>query len=142
MTKMSRILQLMSAKEKLRQQKALHEAKKFHDEAEKCDQISSQLSDLAKDKSGDSSVLSAGQFHRDRQLIMKLMEQKEILENRKTFLEVELTRSRNEVVKTQIKLDRLENASKSQLLDARNSEQKKFEDNQISQKKENWHKTC
>ena len=73
---------------------------------------------------------------------MKLMEQKEILENRKTFLEVELTRSRNEVVKTQIKLDRLENASKSQLLDARNSEQKKFEDNQISQKKESWHKTC
>lgn len=142
MTKMSRILQLMSAKEKLRQQKALHETKKFHDEAEKCDQISSQLSELAKDKSGDLSVLSAGQFHRDRQLIMKLMEQKEILENRKTFLEVELTRSRNEVVKTQIKLDRLENASKSQLLDVRNSEQKKFEDNQIAQKKENWHKNC
>jgi len=142
MTKMSRILQLMSAKEKLRQQKALHEVKKFHDEVEKCDQISSQLSELAKDKSGDLSVLSAGQFHRDRQLIMKLMEQKEILENRKTFLEVELTRSRNEVVKTQIKLDRLENASKSKLLEAQNLEQKKFEDNQIPQKKQNWHKTC
>jgi hypothetical protein len=73
---------------------------------------------------------------------MKLMQQKEILENRKTFLEVELTRSRNEVVKTQIKLDRLEDASKSQLNNTRNSEQRKFEDNQISQKKANWHKNC
>ena len=82
-------INLLQTKERLKQQKTISHLVQIQTEADKCLKIQSELEELAKDKTEEKSAINTYAFQANRQLVGKLMEQREILLNRQEFLEKE-----------------------------------------------------
>ena len=82
-------INLLQTKERLKQQKTISHLVQIQSEAEKCLKVSNDLEELARDKAEEKQSVNAYAFQANRQLVQKLMEQREILLNRQEFLEQE-----------------------------------------------------
>ena len=80
---------LLKKRESVLRQKTISQLNQVSADAEKCRNISTELDKLLKEKHFESHELNANSFITDRHLIHKMMDQKEILENRLEYLETE-----------------------------------------------------
>ena len=81
-----KILDLMKKKELVSRQSASDVVGKLNAELEKCKRVTNDIDEIARQKSSFSKKSDCYSFQSDRQLLLKLMEQKEILLNRQEFL--------------------------------------------------------
>ena len=82
-------LHLLQKKENLKQRTTISHLANIKNESEKCQKVEKELKDLADQKLSESDEVNGYSFHANRQLIQKLMEQREILINRQEFLKNE-----------------------------------------------------
>ena len=82
-------LHLLQKKENLKQRTTISHLANIKSESEKCQKVEKELKDLADQKLSESDEVNGYSFHANRQLIQKLMEQREILINRQEFLKNE-----------------------------------------------------
>ena len=125
-------INLLQTKEKLKQQKTISHLVQIQSETEKCIKIGNDLEELAKDKANDKEVANAYAFQANRQLMQKLMEQREILLNRQEYLEQEKIATSIEINRSKAKNEVLEKRKlKEKLIDARKKNTKIDENNFI-----------
>lgn len=129
-------INLLQTKERLQQQKTISHLVQIQSETEKCIKIGNDLEELAKDKANDTEVANAYAFQANRQLMQKLMEQREILLNRQEYLEQEKIATSIEINRSIAKNEVLEKRKlKEKLIDARKKNTKIDENNFIPVKR-------
>ena len=101
-------LSLLQTKEKLNQRKTISHLVDLKMEAEKCRKIGKELEEITKRKNNENQEITAYSFQADRQLVQKLMEQREILSNRQEFLKQEQVAITKEISSSKAKTDILE----------------------------------
>ena len=101
-------LNLLQTKEKLNQRKTISHLVDLKTEAAKCQKVGKELEEITKQKLHDNDEVSAYSFQANRQLVQKLMEQREILSNRQEFLKQEQVAITREIHKSKAKNDILE----------------------------------
>ena len=125
-------INLLQTKERLQQQKTISHLVQIQSETEKCIKIGNDLEELAKDNANDKEVANAYAFQANRQLMQKLMEQREILLNRQEYLEQEKIATSIEINRSIAKTEVLEKRKlKEKLIDARKKNTKIDENNFI-----------
>ena len=129
-------INLLQTKEKLKQQKTISHLVQIQSEAEKCLKIGKDLEELAKDKADEKEVGSTYAFQANRQLVQKLMEQREILLNRQEFLEQEKIATSIEINRSMAKNEVLEKRKlQERATDSRKKNAKIDEDNFIANRR-------
>jgi len=108
-------IDLLQTKERLKQQKTVSHLVQIQSEVDKCLRIGNDLEELAKNKADEKEVANAYAFQANRQLVQKLMEQREILLNRQEFLE-------QEKIATSIEINR--SVAKNEVLEKRKLHEK------------------
>ncbi|MCH1412215.1 MAG: hypothetical protein L7U86_02370, partial [Rhodobacteraceae bacterium] len=101
-------LNLMQTKEKLNQRKTISHLVNIKTEAEKCKKVGKELEEITKRKNNENQETTTYSFQADRQLVQKLMEQREILSNRQEFLKQEQAAITKEISNSKAKADILE----------------------------------
>ena len=126
-------INLLQTKERLKQQKTISHLVQIQSEAEKFLKVSNDLEELARDKAEEKQSINAYAFQANRQLVQKLMEQREILLNRQEFLEQEKLATTIEIGRSKAKNDVLEKRKKKEkVTDARKKNSKIDENNFVS----------
>ena len=110
-----KLLKLLEARAQLKRQKESQEVDRLNTEVVKCSKIALDLDDISREKASDIQPQNVYTFKSDRHLIMKVMQQKEIINNRGDFLKDELKSAIENLSKTSAKIDRLKRA-KDQVL--------------------------
>jgi hypothetical protein len=129
-------INLLQTKEKLKQQKTISHLVQIQSEAEKCLKIGKDLEELAKDKADEKEVGSTYAFQANRQLVQKLMEQREILLNRQEFLEQEKIATSIEINRSMAKNEVLEKRKlQEKVTDSRKKNTKIDENNFITNRR-------
>ena len=129
-------INLLQTKEKLKQQKTISHLVQIQSEAEKCLKIGKDLEELARDKADEKEVGSTYAFQANRQLMQKLMEQREILLNRQEFLEQEKIATSIEINRSMAKNEVLEKRKlQERATDSRKKNAKIDEDNFIANRR-------
>ena len=129
-------INLLQTKERLKQQKTISHLVQIQTEADKCLKIQSELEELAKVKAEEKSAINTYAFQANRQLVGKLMEQREILLNRQEFLEKEKQATSVEISRSKAKNDILEKRKlKEKETDARQRIKKSEERNFVSSRR-------
>ena len=113
-----KLLKLLEARAQLKRQKESQEVDRLNTEVVKCSKIALDLDDISREKASDIQPQNVYTFKSDRHLIMKVMQQKEIINNREDFLKDELKSAIGNLSKTSAKLDRLKRA-KDQVLSSK-----------------------
>ena len=113
--KMLRVLDLMGKRQLLSRQRATEVVNKLDSELANCKKITNDLEELANEKSKSYSPVNSYSFQAERQLVMKLMAQKQILLNRQDFLVDEISSASKGVSAIQAKIDFLEDAKSNEL---------------------------
>ena len=101
-------INLLQTKEKLNQRKTISHLESLNAEADKCEKVSKELEEIAKEKNNEINKASAYSFQANRQLLQKLMEQREILVNRQEFLINEKMAVTSKISQSKAKNDLLE----------------------------------
>jgi hypothetical protein len=129
-------LNLLQTKEKLNQRKTISHLVGLKTEAEKCRKVSKELEEITKRKNNENQEVTAYTFQADRQLVQKLMEQREILSNRQEFLKQEQVAINKEISNSKAKTDILEKKKLKEKVKVLNKNDLKLEDqyNQISKR--------
>ena len=129
-------LNLLQTKEKLNQRKTISHLVDLKTEAEKCRKVSIELEEITKRKNDENQEITAYSFQADRQLVHKLMEQREILSNRQEFLKQEQVAITKEITNSKAKTDILEKKKLKEKVRVSNKNDLKLEDqyNQISKR--------
>ncbi len=129
-------LNLMQTKEKLSQRKTISHLVDLKTEAEKCKKVSNELEEITKRKNNINQEITAYSFQADRQLVQKLMEQREILSNRQEFLKQEQVAITREISNSKAKTDILEKKKLKEKVKVLNNNDLKLEDqyNQINKR--------
>ena len=129
-------LSLLQTKEKLNQRKTISHLVDLKTEAEKCRKVSEELEEITKRKNNENQEINAYSFQADRQLVHKLMEQREILSNRQEFLTQEQVAITKEITNSKAKTDILEKKKLKEKVKVLNKNDLKLEDqyNQISKR--------
>tara|TARA_B100001741_G_C16058870_1_gene372268 strand:+ start:129 stop:536 length:408 start_codon:yes stop_codon:yes gene_type:complete len=129
-------LNLLQTKEKLNQRKTISHLVDLKTEAEKCRKVSIELEEITKRKNDENQEITAYSFQADRQLVHKLMEQREILSNRQEFLKQEQVAITKEITNSKAKTDILEKKKLKEKVKVLNKNDLKLEDqyNQISKR--------
>ena len=129
-------LNLLQTKEKLNQRKTISHLVGLKTEAEKCKKVSKELEEITKRKNNKNQEITTYSFQADRQLVQKLMEQREILSNRQEFLKQEQVAINKEISKSKAKTDILEKKKLKEKVKVLNKNDLKLEDqyNQISKR--------
>ena len=129
-------LSLLQTKEKLNQRKTISHLVDLKTEAEKCRKVSNELEEITKRKNNENQEITAYSFQADRQLVQKLMEQREILSNRQEFLTQEQVAITKEITNSKAKTDILEKKKLKEKVKVLNKNDLKLEDqyNQISKR--------
>ena len=129
-------LNLMQTKEKLNQQKTISHLIDIKTEAEKCKKVGKELEEITKRKNNENQEINTYSFQADRQLVQKLMEQREILSNRQEFLKQEQVAITKEISNSKAKTDILEKKKLKEKVKVLNKNDLKLEDqyNQISKR--------
>ena len=129
-------INLLQTKEKLKQQKTISHLVQIQSEAEKCLKIGKDLEELARDKADEKELGSTYAFQANRQLVQKLMEQREILLNRQEFLEQEKIATSIEINRSMAKNEVLEKRKlQERATDSRKKNAKIDEDNFIANRR-------
>ena len=129
-------INLLQTKEKLKQQKTISHLVQIQSEAEKCLKIGKDLEELAKDKADENEMGSTYAFQANRQLVQKLMEQREILLNRQEFLEQEKIATSIEINRSMAKNEVLEKRKlQEKVTDSRKKNTKIDENNFITNRR-------
>ena len=129
-------LNLLQTKEKLNQRKTISHLVGLKTEAEKCRKVSKELEEITKRKNNENQEVTAYTFQADRQLVQKLMEQREILSNRQEFLKQEQVAINKEISNSKAKTDILEKKKLKEKVKVLNKNDLKLEDqyNQIGKR--------
>tara|TARA_Y100000385_G_C12617846_1_gene435725 strand:- start:103 stop:510 length:408 start_codon:yes stop_codon:yes gene_type:complete len=129
-------LNLLQTKEKLNQRKTISHLVGLKTEAEKCRKVSKELEEITKRKNNKNQEITTYSFQADRQLVQKLMEQREILSNRQEFLKQEQVAINKEISNSKAKTDILEKKKLKEKVKVLNKNDLKLEDqyNQISKR--------
>lgn len=123
-----RVLDLMGKRQLLSRQRATEVVNKLDSELANCKKITNDLEELANEKSKSLGPINSYSFQAERQLVMKLMAQKQILLNRQDFLVDEISSATKGVSAIQAKINFLE--------DAKLNELKKVQDNRTNLEEE------
>jgi hypothetical protein len=123
-----RVLDLMGKRQLLSRQRATEVVNKLDSELANCKKITNDLEELANEKSKSLGPINSYSFQAERQLVMKLMAQKQILQNRQDFLVDEISSATKGVSAIQAKINFLE--------DAKLNELKKVQDNRSNLEEE------
>ena len=118
----------MQTKEKLNQQKTISHLVDIKTEAEKCKKIGRELEEITKRKTNENQEITTYSFQADRQLVHKLMEQREILSNRQEFLKQEQVAITKEISNSKAKADILEKKKLKEKVKVLNKNDLKLED--------------
>ena len=129
-------LNLMQTKEKLNQRKTISHLVDLKTEAEKCKKVTKELEEITKRKNNENQEITTYSFQADRQLVQKLMEQRQILSNRQEFLKQEQVATTKEISNSKAKTDILEKKKLKEKVKVLNKNDLKLEDqfNQISKR--------
>ena len=100
-----RKLELMQAKEKLIQQKSISDLKNIEEDSKNCEILHNELSKLLKETGADFNQIGVNSFISNRILMHKMMDQKDIVENRIDFLSNEKSELLRLVKQSKIKAD-------------------------------------
>ena len=123
-----RTIRAMRAREKLSRQKASGALSRLSEELNKCRNVAEDLKQLADEKTSLLGEVSGYAFQSDRHLIMKLMSQKEIMNNRQDFLTVEMDNMSKNLSEIQSKIQLLEKKEKEEYLEQHKMRDQKFDD--------------
>ena len=123
-----RTIRAMRAREKLSRQKASGALSRLSEELNKCRNVAEDLKQLADEKTSLLGEVSGYAFQSDRHLIMKLMSQKEIMNNRQEFLTVEMDNISKNLSEIQSKIQLLEKKEKEEYLEQHKMRDQKFDD--------------
>lgn len=118
----------MQTKEKLNQQKTISHLIDIKTEAEKCKKIGKELEEITKRKNNENQEITTYSFQADRQLVHKLMEQREILSNRQEFLKQEQVAITKVISNSKAKADILEKKKLKEKVKVLNKNDLKLED--------------
>ena len=118
----------MQTKEKLNQQKTISHLVDIKTEAEKCKKIGKELEEITKRKNNENQEITTYSFQADRQLVHKLMEQREILSNRQEFLKQEQVAITKVISNSKAKADILEKKKLKEKVKVLNKNDLKLED--------------
>ena len=118
----------MQTKEKLNQRKTISHLIDINTEAEKCKKVGKELEEITKRKNNENQEITAYSFQADRQLVQKLMEQREILSNRQEFLKQEQAAITKEISNSKAKADILEKKKLKEKVKVLNKNDLKLED--------------
>ena len=99
---------LLQTKEKLNQNKTISHLADIELEVEKCLKVENELEEIAKQKSSERERVSSYSFQANRQLVQKVMEQREIIQNRQEYLAKEKIAAAREISRSKAKTDVLE----------------------------------
>ena len=121
-------INLMQTKEKLNQQKTISHLVDIKTEAEKCKKIGKELEEITKRKTNENQEITTYSFQADRQLVHKLMEQREILSNRQEFLKQEQVAITKVISNSKAKADILEKKKLKEKVKVLNKNDLKLED--------------
>ena len=121
-------LNLMQTKEKLNQQKTISHLIDIKTEAEKCKKVGKELEQITKRKNNENQEITTYSFQADRQLVHKLMEQREILSNRQEFLKQEQVAITKVISNSKAKADILEKKKLKEKVKVLNKNDLKLED--------------
>jgi len=116
-----KLLRLMEVRAQLKRQKESQEVDRLNTEVVKCSKIGHELDDISREKASNMEPQNVYTFKSDRHLIMKVMQQKEIINNREDFLKDELKSAIGSLSKTSAKIDRLKRA-KGQVLSSKKTD--------------------
>ena len=118
----------MQTKEKLNQRKTISHLIDIKTEAEKCKKVGKELEEITKRKNNENQEITTYSFQADRQLVHKLMEQREILSNRQEFLKQEQVAITKEISNSKAKADILEKKKLKEKVKVLNKNDLKLED--------------
>jgi hypothetical protein len=118
----------MQTKEKLNQQKTISHLIDIKTEAEKCKKVGKELEEITKRKNNENQEITTYSFQADRQLVHKLMEQREILSNRQEFLKQEQVAITKVISNSKAKADILEKKKLKEKVKVLNKNDLKLED--------------
>ena len=121
-------LNLMQTKEKLNQRKTISHLIDIKTEAEKCKKVGKELEEITKRKNNENQEITTYSFQADRQLVQKLMEQREILSNRQEFLKQEQVAITKVISNSKAKADILEKKKLKEKVKVVNKNDLKLED--------------
>ena len=99
---------LLQTKEKLNQNKTISHLADIKLEVEKCLKVENELDEIAKQKSSERERVSSYSFQANRHLVQKVMEQREIIQNRQEYLAKEKIAAAREISRSKAKTDVLE----------------------------------
>ena len=99
---------LLQTKEKLNQNKTISHLADIELEVEKCLKVENDLEEIAKQKSSERERVSSYSFQANRHLVQKVMEQREIIQNRQEYLAKEKIAAAQEISRSKAKTDVLE----------------------------------
>ena len=99
---------LLKVKERLARQKTITQLNEVSSDEKKSKSISDELYNLLSDKSLINEELEATAFIVDRHLVHKMMDQKQVLQNRIEFLRNEKSAALVELNKSKAKLETIE----------------------------------
>ena len=125
-----------AVKSLVNQRKTISHLVDLKTEAEKCRKVSKELEEITKRKNNENQEINAYSFQADRQLVHKLMEQREILSNRQEFLTQEQVAITKEITNSKAKTDILEKKKLKEKVKVLNKNDLKLEDqyNQLSKR--------
>ena len=118
----------MQTKEKLNQRKTISHLVDINTEAEKCKKVGKELEEITKRKNNENQEITTYSFQADRQLVQKLMEQREILSNRQEFLKQEQVAITKVISNSKAKADILEKKKLKEKVKVLNKNDLKIED--------------
>ena len=126
-------LSLLQTKEKLNQRKTISHLVDLKTEAEKCRKVGKELEEITKRNNNEYQEINTYTFQADRQLVQKLMEQREIISNRQEFLKQEQAAITKEISNSKAKTNILEKRKTIEKVKVFNKNESKLEDqyNQI-----------
>lgn len=116
-----RVLDLMGKRQLLSRQRATEVVNKLDSELANCKKITNDLEELANEKSKSLGPINSYSFQAERQLVMKLMAQKQILLNRQDFLVDEISSATKGVSAIQAKINFLEDTKLNELKKAQDN---------------------
>ena len=121
-------LSLLQTKEKLNQRKTISHLVDIKTEAEKCKKVGEELEEITKRKNHKNQEINTYAFQADRQLVQKLMEQREIISNRQEFLKQEQVAITREISNSKAKTDILEKRKTKERVKVLNKNESMLED--------------
>lgn len=102
-----KLLNLLMKKAKVEKSKILSELQNLGDEKDKTGALASEIFEITNQKANQSNTQSVYAYQVDRQLTQKLMQQKEVLDNRTEFLQHQMDAIRQKVTHIQSREDML-----------------------------------